>query len=177
MQPALSKWWYRINKWTWQRTCPACGCLSVLFPARKQSLILRRDMTSRRKSIAEVIPHFLQVQVQEKLANQGRYNSWDCAKCVCVDRCFSTIRAEDVPILVCLRSSCNCGTDVGVPYYLWDYSDGCETKWRRLFGCNSPINSYTLMYLVSKGFYLQAAEKLQDTSTNLKQKDGTREYI
>jgi len=32
-----------------------------------------------------------------------------------VDQCVSAVRAVDVPVLVCLRSSCNHVTDVGGP--------------------------------------------------------------
>jgi hypothetical protein len=33
-----------------------------------------------------------------------------------IDQCVSTIGAVEVPVFVCLRSSCNYVTDVGGPY-------------------------------------------------------------
>ena len=134
-------------------------------------------MIYRRKCIAEVITQSLQLRVQETLTNLRWYNSGDCAKCLRLDQCFCTIRTVDVSVLVCLRGSCCRGTEFGALKVLWDWADGCQTKWRWLCGCNSAITSFTLLYLVCYGFWLQAVTALQDTSINIKRKNGTRKII
>jgi hypothetical protein len=61
--------------------------------------------------IAELIPQSSQVQAQLTLASH--ITSRESARSrVRVDQCVSAVRAVEVPVLVCLRSSCSYVTEV-----------------------------------------------------------------
>jgi hypothetical protein len=67
--------------------------------------------------IAGSISQILQLQAHVTLASLGRCQQVgeSARSCVRVDQCVSAVRAVDVPIFVCLRSSCNHVTEVGGP--------------------------------------------------------------
>ena len=59
-------------------------------------------------SLAGIIPQSLQFQLQETITNQSNVTTHESAPSfVCVDQCICAVRAVEVPVLVCLRSSCN----------------------------------------------------------------------
>ena len=64
--------------------------------------------------------------MQVTLASKADVTSRDSSRSrVRVDRCVSAVRAVEVPVLVCLRSSCSHVTEVGDPKV-------CEAQ-RRIF--------------------------------------------
>jgi hypothetical protein len=68
------------------------------------------------ESIGALIPQTLKLHAQVALASlvdiTSRYSARGHVR---VDQCVSAIRAVDVPVLVCLRSSCSHVTEVGEP--------------------------------------------------------------
>ena len=66
--------------------------------------------------IVGVIPQSLQVQVQITITSQSHVTIRESAQSfVRVVQCVCAVRAVEVPVLVCLRSSCYHVTEVGGP--------------------------------------------------------------
>jgi hypothetical protein len=74
-----------------------------------------------KRCIPGLIPQRLQLQAQETLASLGWFHRWgECAESYArsrmrVDQCISAVRAVEVPVFVCLRSSCSHMAEVGGP--------------------------------------------------------------
>jgi len=66
--------------------------------------------------VAGVIPQILQLQAQVTITSQSHVNIRDSVQSFFrVDQSIRAVRAVEVPVLVCLRSSCCHVTDVGGP--------------------------------------------------------------
>ena len=57
-----------------------------------------------------------------------------------VDQRVSTVRAVEVPVLVCLRSGCDHVTELGGREVCETGAESCQAKGQGLGGCNTAIN-------------------------------------
>ena len=76
-----------------------------------------------------------------------------CAKsCMRVGQRVSSVRAVEVPVSVCLRSSCSHVTEAGGPWrFVRIGADGFHVKWPGLCGCNPAVPLTRYLYATLDG--------------------------
>jgi hypothetical protein len=92
---------------------------------------------------------------EPRLMSEERENARNRVR---VDQCVSAVRAVEVSVYVCLRSSCNHVTEACGPQGLWDSCWGLSSKMTGLGGCNPAISQNALrpflfIYLTQIAFH------------------------
>jgi hypothetical protein len=114
-----------------------CICMYTLCDQNSESYEYNAQHIRTIVTVAGLFPWSLQLQAQVRLASlRWWHNLWEC-----VDQRVSAVGVVEVPVLVCLRSSCNQLSEGEDRKVCENRAEGCHAKCRGLYGCDCLITN------------------------------------